>query len=278
LRQAQKLESIGQLAAGIAHEINTPTQFVNDNTSFLGDAFEDYKELLAAYERIRRSVETGDVSEEMLKTVDELAEEKDVEFLNDEIPQAIKQSQEGLKRISKIVMAMKEFSHPGADEKTPIDINKAIETTINVSRNEWKYLCDIKTDLAPDLPLVSCLPGEINQVLLNLIVNAAHAIADVVGKSGDMGLIRIATRQDDDWVEIVVSDTGCGIPKEIQERIFDPFFTTKEVGKGSGQGLAIVYSAVVDKHGGSIDVQSEEGKGTTFIIRLPVKQLSPDGK
>lgn len=271
LRQAQKLESIGQLAAGIAHEINTPTQFVNDNTSFLGEAFEDYKELMEAYERIRREVPTGGVSEEMLKAVDELAEEKDIEFLNKEIPQAIKQSQEGLERIGKIVRAMKEFSHPGVDEKTLIDINKAIETTINVSRNEWKYHCDIKTDLNPDLPLVPCLLGEINQVFLNLIVNASYAIADVVGKSGDMGVIRIATRQDDDWIEIVVSDTGSGIPKEIKERIFDPFFTTKEVGKGSGQGLSIAWSTIVDKHGGTIEVESEEGKGTTFTLRLPVE-------
>ena len=278
LRQAQKLESIGQLAAGIAHEINTPTQFVNDNTSFLGDAFKDYKELMAAYEHIRRSVPTGEVSENMLKAVDELAEEKDIEFLNEEIPQAIKQSQEGLERIGKIVRAMKEFSHPGVDEKTLIDINKAIKTTINVSRNEWKYHCDIETDLAPDLPLVPCLLGEINQMFLNLIVNASYAIADVVGKSGEMGEIRIATRQDDDWVEIVVSDTGSGIPKEIKERIFDPFFTTKEVGKGSGQGLSIAWSTIVDKHGGTIEVESEVGKGSTFIIRLPVKQLGHDGK
>ena len=271
LRQAQKLESIGQLAAGIAHEINTPTQFVSDNTTFLSEAFQDYKKLIQAYEHIRHIASTGEVSEDTLKAVDELAEEMDIEFLNDEIPQAIKQSQEGLGRITKIVRAMKEFSHPGVEEKTPIDINKALETTINVSRNEWRYHCDIKTSFEPDLPQVPCLPDEINQVFLNLIVNAAHAIADVGCNSGGMGVIQIVTRQDGDWVEIAVSDTGSGIPEKIRQRIFDPFFTTKEVGKGTGQGLAIVYSAVVDKHKGTIKLESEEGKGTTFIIRLPIE-------
>jgi len=195
-------------------------------------------------------------------------------YLQEEIPQAIDQSLEGLERIAKIVRSMKEFSHPGMDEKTPIDINQAIETTINVSRNEWKYHADIETDLDPGLPNVSCLPGEINQVLLNLIVNAAHAIVNVVGESGDKGLIRISTRLDGAWAEIRVSDTGTGIPEEIKQRIFDPFFTTKMVGKGTGQGLAIAYSVVVDKHGGVIDLESEEGKGTTFIISLPLEGCS----
>ena len=272
LRQAQKLESIGQLASGIAHEINTPAQFVSDNTTFLSEAFNDYKELMAAYENIRHLASTGEVSESMLKAVDELAEEKDIEYLNDEIPQAIKQSQEGLERITKIVRAMKEFSHPGVEEKTPVDINKALETTINVSRNEWRYYCDVKMDFDPDLPQIPCLPGEINQIFLNLIVNASHAIANMVGNSGVMGVIRIATRQDGDWLEIAVSDTGCGISENKRERIFDPFFTTKAVGKGTGQGLAIVYSSVVDKHKGTIRVESEVGKGSTFTIRLPMKQ------
>lgn len=271
LRHAQKLEAVGQLAAGIAHEINTPAQFVNDNTRFLQEAFEDYDRLLKHYQRLLQMAEGGVINKEPIDKVKKVTKEINLEYLREEIPQAIEQSQEGLKRITKIVRAMKEFSHPGSREKIPTDINHAIETTIDVCRNEWKYYAEMETDLAPDLPQVPCLPDEINQVFLNLIVNASHAIADVVGNSGKMGVIRITTRQDDDWVEIAISDTGCGIPEKIQKRIFDPFFTTKEVGKGTGQGLAIVYSAVVDKHGGTIALDSKQGEGATFTIRLPIK-------
>jgi signal transduction histidine kinase len=165
---------------------------------------------------------------------------------------------------------MKEFSHPGSKEKTPVDLNHAIENTIAVARNEWKYVADIDTDLDATLPQVSCLPDEFNQVILNLIVNAAHAIAEVVGKSGtEKGRIHVSTRNGAEWVEIRIRDTGAGIPEKIRSRVFDPFFTTKEVGKGTGQGLAIARSVVVDKHGGSIHFETEAGKGTTFIIRLP---------
>ncbi len=149
-----------------------------------------------------------------------------------------------------------------------MDLNRAIETTIDVSRSEWKYSAELITEL----PQVPVLAGEFNQVILNLIVNAAHAITDVVGNSGEMGEIQIATRHDGQWAQITISDTGKGIPETIQKRVFDPFFTTKEVGKGSGQGLAIAWSVVVDKHGGTLGVESEEGKGTTFIVRLPVIQ------
>ncbi|MCK5335745.1 MAG: histidine kinase, partial [Gammaproteobacteria bacterium] len=199
-------------------------------------------------------------------------EEIDLQYLREEVPQAVEQSQEGLGRITKIVRAMKEFSHPGTKEKIPVNINHAIEVTIDVCRNEWKYHAEMKTDFTPDLPLVPCLPDEINQVFLNLIVNAAHAIADAIGNSGKKGVIQITTRLDGDWAEIIISDTGCGIPEKIQKRIFEPFFTTKEVGKGTGQGLTMVYSTVVDKHGGSIEVESEPGVGSTFNIRLPLQQ------
>ena len=272
LHHAQKLESVGQLAAGIAHEINTPTQFVSDNTLFLQEAFADFKRLCDAYDQLRDVAASGTMQKEMVTEIKELAEEIDIDYLKEEIPQAIKQSLEGLGRISKIVQAMKEFSHPGTEEKRPTDLNRAIETTINVSRNEWRYCAELITELNPELPQVPVLPGEFNQVMLNLIVNAAHAISDVTGESKELGEIRITTRQDGGWAEIRVSDTGTGIPETIQKRIFDPFFTTKELGKGSGQGLAIVWSAIVDKHGGTIEVESEEGKGTTFIIRLPMVQ------
>ncbi|MCU7938091.1 MAG: PAS domain S-box protein [gamma proteobacterium symbiont of Bathyaustriella thionipta] len=270
LRQAQKLESIGQLAAGIAHEINTPTQFVNDNIHFLQEAFEDYHKLMSLYDQFLQASEET-VQEDKKKEVNLLVEEIDLEYLQEEIPQAISQSIDGLKRIAKIVRAMKEFSHPGEHEKVLIDINNAIETTIDVSRNEWKYHAELETNFDSDLPQVPCLPGEFNQVILNLIVNASHAIADVVTNSGNMGKILISTQQDGDWVEITVSDTGGGVPEEIQGRIFDPFFTTKEVGKGTGQGLAITYSVVVDKHGGTIVLDSQQGVGTVFTVRLPIK-------
>jgi len=176
-----------------------------------------------------------------------------------------------VERVAKIVRAMKEFSHPGPKEKTLTNINRAIENTITVARNEWKYVSEMILDLDPDLPLVPCHPNEFNQVILNLVINAAHAIADVVGKGAtNKGKITVSTRRKGDKVEISVKDTGTGIAPEIRSKIFDPFFTTKEVGKGTGQGLAIARSIVVDKHGGTINFETEVGKGTTFTIHLPI--------
>jgi signal transduction histidine kinase len=193
----------------------------------------------------------------------------DTAFLLAEIPKALQQTAEGIERVSTLVTAMKEFSHPGKKEKVAVDLNKAIETTITVARNEWKYVAEMKTEYDPTLPEVSCLPGEMNQVLLNLIVNAAHAIAEVEKNGEHKGSITVRTRNHPDWVEIQIEDTGGGIPEGVRSRIFDPFFTTKEVGKGTGQGLAIAHSVVVGKHGGTIHFQTEVGKGTTFFIRLP---------
>jgi signal transduction histidine kinase len=197
-------------------------------------------------------------------------ERADSGYLLEEIPKAIEQTLEGVTRVSRLVGAMKEFSHPGTKEKIPLDLNHAIENTITVARNEWKYVADLETEFDPLLPLISCQPGEFNQVTLNLIVNAAHAIADVVGKGGSTkGKIKIQTRDSTEWVEIRIQDTGSGIPEKVRARVFDPFFTTKEIGKGTGQGLAIARSVIVDKHGGTIHFETEEGKGTTFIVRLP---------
>lgn len=276
LLQAQKLEAIGQLAAGIAHEINTPIQYVGDNTVFLRDSF---SELLGVLQKYAEAFEAGKrqtLSEDLAKEVDLLVEEADLEFLREEIPKAIEQSLEGVERVANIVRAMKEFSHPGEDERTAIDINHAIETTITVARNEWKYVAEMQTDLDSELPAVPCFPGELNQVILNLLVNAAHAIETVVGDgSQSKGTITVSTRGNGDWVEVRVADTGAGIPEEVQTRIFDPFFTTKEVGKGTGQGLSVAYSVIAEKHGGTIAFETEIGKGTTFIIRLP---MHPEGK
>ena len=270
LLQAQKLESIGQLAAGIAHEINTPTQYIGDNVRFLKDAFTDLTSLIAEYGKVLAAVKENAALAETLKESLNAIDRVDKDFLLNEIPNAIDQGLEGVTRVATLVSAMKEFSHPGTKEKSPVNLNKAIESTITVARNEWKYVADMETDFDQTLPAIPCLPGEVNQVILNLIVNAAHAIGDVVAKGGTKkGKIRIQTRNCEDWVEIRIQDSGTGIPKHVQARVFDPFFTTKEVGKGTGQGLAIARSVVVDKHDGSIHFETEEGKGTTFIICLP---------
>jgi len=270
LAQAQKLEAIGQLAAGIAHEINTPTQYVGDNTRFLKESFGDLGRLLEAYQTALAAAKDGPIPPALIEQAETVAQDVDIDYLRKEIPRAIEQSIEGTDRVAKIVRAMKEFSHPGEHEKMPTDLNKAIESTVTVSRNEWKYVADLVTDLDPALPEVPCLPGDVNQVILNLIINAAHAIADATDGSGEKGTITVGTRHDGDWVEIRVSDTGGGIPEAIRSRVFEPFFTTKDVGQGTGQGLAIAHTVVVEKHGGTIDFETETGKGTTFRLRLPV--------
>jgi PAS domain S-box-containing protein len=270
LHQAQKLESIGQLAAGIAHEINTPTQYVGDNLRFLKDAFQDIRSLLEAYKRLLEAAQSDCLSGETVQETTAAVERADTGYLLEEIPKAIDQALEGVTRVATLVGAMKEFSHPGTKDKTPLDLNHAIESTITVSRNEWKYVAEMETDFDPSLPLIACHPGEFNQVILNLIVNAAHAIADVVGnENSTRGRIKVQTRNGEEWAEIRIQDTGSGIPDKVRARIFDPFFTTKEIGRGTGQGLAIARSVVVDKHGGTIHFETTEGVGTTFIIRLP---------
>jgi PAS domain S-box-containing protein len=270
LVQAQKLESIGHLAAGIAHEINTPTQFVGDNVRFLSDSFAEIVYLLEQYRLLLAAAKTGNCPEALIETCEVANRKADLAYLLAEIPKAIEQTSEGVDRVATIVRAMKEFSHPGSKEKTVVDLNKAIESTVTVARNEWKYLADLQTNLDPSLPPVPCLVGEFNQVVLNMIVNATHAIADVVKGTGGKGAITIGTSHVGDFVEVRISDTGMGIPDSIRHKIFDPFFTTKEAGRGTGQGLAIARSVVVDKHGGTIAVDSEVGKGTTFLIRLPL--------
>ena len=267
LAQAQKLESIGQLAAGIAHEINTPAQYVGDNIRFVRDSFTEMNALLGALQQLATS------GEPLARTLTETLQKADLDFLREEIPKALEQSADGCQRISSIVKAMKEFSHPGAD-KTPVDLNRAIQSTITVATNEWKYVAEIRTEFDPALPHVTCLPGEFNQVILNMLVNAAHAITDVVGDGArGKGVITVTTRQVGEFAEIRISDTGCGITPEIREKIFDPFFTTKQVGKGTGQGLAIAHDVIVNKHGGTIGLESEPGKGSTFIIKIPVNPV-----
>jgi len=270
LSQAQRLESIGQLAAGIAHEINTPIQYIGDSVTFLRDAFAELQRLLTLCEQLR---DNDNITQEpfrlLVEAIGNVLRDIDCAFLQVEIPKSFTRVLEGIDRVSNIVLAMKRFSHPGGQEKRAVDINRALESTLTVSHNEWKYVADLTTDLASDLPPVVCLPGDLNQVLLNVIINAAHAIGDVVRGTRDKGRIGVRTRLEGGMVVIAISDTGTGIPAGVREKIFNPFFTTKEVGKGTGQGLSIAYDIVVNKHGGSLTFETEVGHGSTFYIRLP---------
>jgi PAS domain S-box-containing protein len=268
LRQAQKLEGIGQLAAGIAHEINTPTQFVTDNLTFFQQSWTAVSRLFDLYRKVRTDC-LERLAPDVALELKEAERKLDWEFIGEEIPHAIAQSLDGARRVAHIVRAMKEFSHPDSADKTATDLNKTIDSTITVARNEWKYVAEMVTDFDETLPPVICYPGEVNQAILNLVVNAAHAIREKI-REGERGRITVSTRNRGKFVEIAVADTGMGIPEAIQSRIYEPFFTTKEVGKGTGQGLALAHSVVVKKHQGKIWFETEVGRGTTFFVQLPV--------
>jgi len=269
LAQAQKLESVGRLAAGVAHEINTPVQFVSDSVSFVREAMDDLSQIVDRYRELRTATEQGANVAEAAKAVEEAEDDADLDYILENAPVALDRARDGLGRVAAIVRSMKEFAHPDRKEMAQVDINQAILSTLVIATNEYKYVADVETAFG-DLPLVNCYAGEINQVVLNLIVNAAHAIGDVVKGTDQKGRIRVSTRVLDEQVEISIADTGKGIPVDVRARIFDPFFTTKEVGKGTGQGLAIARSVVVEKHGGTLHFETEVGQGTTFFIRLPI--------
>lgn len=272
LVQAQKLEAIGQLAAGIAHEINTPIQYVGGNLSFLSDAFRSAAVVIgkarALVDANRDCPECG----HLVVEIERLLRHHDIDYLTHEVPRALEQSIDGIDRVARIVRAMKELSHPAGNDVSRIDLNHALDNAITVARNEWKYVAEVVTDFDDALPLVEGHTDQINQVLLNVIVNAAQAIADDRPDDGPMGTITARTRREGGSVEIRIEDTGGGIAPNVQPRIFEPFFTTKQVGRGTGQGLAIVYNVVVDNHRGTVQVESEVGEGAVFIIRLPIKQ------
>jgi signal transduction histidine kinase/HAMP domain-containing protein len=269
LQQAQKLESVGRLASGVAHEINTPVQFITDNVHFLRDSTADLTSLIEALRASNRLVLDGAPSLEAAGAAVAIEQDIDLTYLLDDMPKAHQGCIEGLKRVATIVRSMKEFAHPDSTEMTDIDLNRAIESTLVIASNEYKYVAEMETRLG-DIPQVLCHAGEVNQAVLNIIVNAAHAIGDVVKDTDKRGKITVCTRHEGDSVLVSIADTGGGIPDHIRARIFDPFFTTKEVGKGTGQGLAIARSVIVDKHGGDLTVDTEVGVGTTFVIRLPV--------
>ncbi len=257
LEQAHRLEALGTMAGGIAHELNTPIQFVSDNMRFLRDAFRDLSNAVSA---LSAAAEPALVAR--------VEKENDLSFINDEVPKAIEQSLEGLSRAADIVLAIKRFSHPSGDAKEPNDLNEIISTTATVSKNQWKYVADLDLDLDPTLPKIKSNAGELNQVLINMIVNAAHAIEEK-NDPAHKGKITISTKRVGNAVACSITDTGVGIPGGIRARIFDLFFTTKPPGRGTGQGLALVHK-IITSHGGRITVDSEVGKGTRFIFVLPL--------
>ncbi len=270
LRQTQKMKSIGQLAAGLAHEINTPIQSISHNMAFLKDSFDELADLARGFREMLDG--NGAPAPETLEKFAEKAREADLDYLFEETPKAIRQSAEGLARVAAIIRAMREFSRPGGSRKIPVNLNAALANTVTVTRSEWKDTAEIKEDYDPELPEVPALPAEINQVFLQLIINAAHAIADLPGNDGGpKGAITLTTRRRDGAAEVAVADNGPGIPENIRDKIFDMFFTTRDVGQGMGQGLAVAYDIVVHKHGGSLDFETEAGRGTTFRVRLPLE-------
>ncbi len=258
LAQAQRLEAIGSIAAGVAHELNTPLQYVSDNLDFLAAETAGLLDFVETTKKIAMKCGASELAE--------AASRIDLEFLQEELPDAIEQSQQGVGAMRSIVMGLKEFSHAGSEEKEAADVNHLIETAVAVCRNEWKYVAKVTFAFQEDLPKVEVLEQELRQVVLNLVVNAAHAIGE---HKGDGGEIRITTKDHGDRVTIAISDDGGGVPEHLRERIFDPFFTTKEVGKGSGQGLAMARKSIAGRHQGRLDLDVEEGHGSTFTISIP---------
>ena len=270
LRLGQKLQAVGELAVGVAHEINTPMQFVGDNVRFLHDALAGLLRLLEKHEEIYDALGNS-YPLELQEQVKAARAAADLQFLRTEIPLALDQTSDGVESVTTIVRALKKFSHVDRGrEKATADLNDALESTLIVARNELKYVADVETVFAT-LPPVMCHLGDLNQVFLNLLVNAAHAIADVVKQTDKKGRIRVETKTEGEFVVVTIGDTGAGIPEGIRDRIFEPFFITKQVGKGTGQGLALVRAIIVEKHSGSLTFASEMGKGTTFSIRIPTQ-------
>jgi signal transduction histidine kinase len=276
LRLAQKLEAVGQLAAGMAHEINTPIQFVGDTVRFLDESFTDVLKLIDDYRSALARLADGRPPEEIAREVAEAEDLADLAYLEERIPKSFARAFDGIGRVATIVRAMREFAHPPTSEMAPAQLNAAIENTLIVAANEYRYVAEVETALV-ELPPVLCNVGDVNQVILNLVVNASHAIQDAVGDSGEKGVIRVSTRTDGDEVVITVADNGAGIPDDVAPLVFDPFFTTKDVGRGTGQGLAIARTIVTERHGGSLTFTTVPGEGTTFEVRLPVAGLlAPD--
>jgi len=273
LNQTHKMEAVGQLAGGIAHEINTPIQYIGDNLRFIKEAMGDVNRLMDAHVELLHQAEQVDLLKPKVDQVRRVAEEIDFDYLKEETPKTIEQSLSGVEQVARIVLAMKEFAHPGSKQKSLADLNRIVSNAVAVCKNEWKYVADMELRLAPDLPQIECLGGEISQVVLNLVINAAHAIT--AAERGTKGLISISSAVVGDQAEIRISDNGTGIPVSIRDSIFNPFFTTKDVGKGTGQGLAISQDIVMVKHRGRLWFETAVGVGTTFIMQLPLQPPQP---
>lgn len=268
LNQAQKMEALGTLASGVAHEINTPIQYVGDNVKFFKEFYEGVTSLLRVYEPLKSAAETQGLLPGMTEAINAQYKTEDIDFIIEETPVAIEQSLHGLEQVASIVSAIREFSHPGEAELKPVNINNIIETTVSVSRNSWKHIAELELDLEDDIPEVIGQAGDLHQVFLNLLGNAADAIEEKA--LSKLGQLRVQTSKTGNWVEVAVTDNGIGIDEATMDRVFDPFFTTKAPGKGTGQGLAIVYKIVQVKHGGQVQIDSEPGQGTTFRLKFPL--------
>jgi signal transduction histidine kinase len=269
LRQAQKLEAVGRLASGVAHEINTPVQFVTDSAHFVQQAVTDLARVIGSLQVVQRAVLADAPARDAAIAAVEVAETADLDYVLVRAPKALDRMRDGLDRVATIVRSLKVYAHPDSPTATEVDLAAAIDSTLVIARNEYKYVADVEVDLAR-LPLVRCYAGDLNQAILNIVVNAAHAIDDAVGGTDRRGKITVRLSRDGDHAVIAIADTGTGIPEAIRDRIFDPFFTTKPVGKGTGQGLAIVRSVIADKHHGSIAVDTGPS-GTTFTLRIPIE-------
>lgn len=259
---------IGQLASGIAHEIRTPTQYVSDNVRFLQESFTDLMSLIAAYRR-----EAEALAPAARLRLGEIEAKLDLDFLMEELPRALEQSTEGLSRIAAIVFAINELSHPDHSQAREVDLNKLVRSAVTVCGGEWKSAAELQLELAEGLPPMQCYPGPLSQVLINLVVNAVHAI-QARGPDGEPGRIVVTTAAGAaGTVEIKVRDNGIGMPAHVRARIFERFFTTKPSGKGTGQGLALAQEIVGRKHGGQLSFESELGSGTCFCVCLPLAVL-----
>jgi signal transduction histidine kinase len=274
LRNAHKLEAVGRLAAGIAHEINTPIQYISDSITFVRTAFADLAPLVAHYRATAAAASAAGLGGEAIAALATAEEAADVDFTLAEAPRALDRALDGAKRVATIVRAMRDFGRDDRMAWEEVDLNETLRSTLEVARAEIQVAAELETDLG-ELPVVRCQASAINQVFLHLLTNAAHAVADAHAHDGGRGQVRVVTRTEGDWITVAVTDTGTGIAEEIRHRVFDPFFTTKDVGRGSGQGLTISRS-ITEKHGGTIRFETSLGQGSTFVVRLPVRMPSQE--